>query len=59
MVQGTPDQYGLFDINYTKTLVGKECVLTGGITSYDIVLQNGTVALKYDDYTNDEFLHPM
>lgn len=59
IIQGAPDQYGEVDINYTKTLVGQECVLSGGIVAYDIVVQNRTVTLKYDDYTNDKFLQPM
>jgi hypothetical protein len=43
----------------TFTLVEKQCVLSSGIVSYDIVLSNGTVALMYDDYSYDRFLYSM
>lgn len=41
---------------FTKTLVSKICRLYGGTVAYDIVLQNDTVQLKYDDWREDKFL---
>jgi hypothetical protein len=35
------------------------CILYAGIVSYDIVLQNGTVQLQFDDYSKDEFVHDL
>ena len=48
-----------FDWISTFTLVEKQCVLSSGIVSYDIVLSNGTVALMYDDYSYDRFHYSM
>jgi hypothetical protein len=42
-----------------KTLVAKSCILSGGLVSYDIILQNQTIGLRYDDYLNDEFLESL
>jgi hypothetical protein len=55
-------------VNYTRTVVDPSagfptyetgldqriCILYAGIVSYDIVLQNGTVQLQFDDYSKDE-----
>lgn len=41
---------------YTKTLVQKICLLYGGTVTYDVILQNDTVQLKYDDWRQDKVL---
>ncbi|KAJ5771844.1 hypothetical protein N7520_002373 [Penicillium odoratum] len=41
------------------TLVQKACTLTGGVVEYDMILEKGTVSLKWDDWSNDAFLYAV
>lgn len=52
---------GWTKINETddRTLINKKCILYGGIVAYDLLLQNETVKLAYDDYSNDTFIEKM
>jgi hypothetical protein len=57
-----PQNYTRATINSTssiKGLIKKTCFVNAGIVSYDIVLQNGTIKMKYDDYTRDKFVQDM
>jgi hypothetical protein len=42
-----------------KQLVAKSCTLFTGLVSYDIILQNQTVRLKSDNYSQDTFLEAV
>jgi hypothetical protein len=54
-----PQNYTQIEVNSTsaiKGLIQKTCLLYGGTVVYDIVLQNGSIETRYDDYLKDDFV---